>query len=393
MLKLKEVLAGCGAAQADLARAVDLSPAAIAQLINHGLWPKSLDKLRLQDRIAGFLMQRGAHFEHVRTAFDEVEPQRANAEAPATPTENDQVNDQECEPMLMPKQVLRPATKRHFQLMRDPFDELQSADDMYSNEDIRYIREAMYQVARHDGFLAVIGESGAGKSTLRRDLVQRLEAEGAPVIVIEPYVLGMEDNDIKGKTLKSTHIAEAIMSAVAPLEKAKSSPEARFAQVHQTLKRSHAAGFRHVLIIEEAHSIPVPTLKHLKRMRDQLEVGFSKLLSIILIGQPELATKLSPRNGEVREVVQRIEIVELRPLPVADVGTFLTHRFKRVGKEVSDVLDQYAVQAVIERLSNSGRDKTSQLYPLAIGNLVTAAMNLAVEVGEERVTADVVRGV
>ncbi|MDE8666929.1 hypothetical protein PUN16_030685 [Pseudomonas aeruginosa] len=39
MLKLKEVLAGVSKTQADLARAVDLSPAAIAQLINHGLWP------------------------------------------------------------------------------------------------------------------------------------------------------------------------------------------------------------------------------------------------------------------------------------------------------------------------------------------------------------------
>ncbi|MFU4942480.1 AAA family ATPase, partial [Pseudomonas aeruginosa] len=47
MLKLKEVLAGVSKTQADLARAVDLSPAAIAQLINHGLWPKSLDKSRL----------------------------------------------------------------------------------------------------------------------------------------------------------------------------------------------------------------------------------------------------------------------------------------------------------------------------------------------------------
>lgn len=45
MLKLKEVLAGVSKTQADLARAVDLSPAAIAQLINHGLWPKSSTNL------------------------------------------------------------------------------------------------------------------------------------------------------------------------------------------------------------------------------------------------------------------------------------------------------------------------------------------------------------
>ena len=51
------------------------------------------------------------------------------------------------------------------------------------------------------------------------------------------------------------------------------------------------------------------------------------------------------------------------------------------------------VQALIDRLSTSGRDKTSQLYPLAIGNLVVAAMNLAAELGEPLVTAEVVKGV
>ncbi|HCR1759219.1 TPA: transposase, partial [Pseudomonas aeruginosa] len=47
MLKLKEVLASLGKPQTDLARAVDLSPAAIAQLINHSQWPKSLDQQQL----------------------------------------------------------------------------------------------------------------------------------------------------------------------------------------------------------------------------------------------------------------------------------------------------------------------------------------------------------
>lgn len=294
--------------------------------------------------------------------------------------------------MLMPKQPLLLATRKAFGLFRDPFDDLQSAEDMFLSQDIRYVRESMYQVAKHDGFLAVIGESGAGKSTLRRDLVNRLETESAPVIVIEPYVLAMEDNDAKGKTLKSTHIAESIMAAVAPLEKAKSSPEARFLQLHKALKTSHAAGFRHVLIIEEAHSLPIPTLKQLKRLRE-LESGFTKLVSIILIGQPELAVKLSPRNGEVREVVQRIEIAELHPISVAGVEQHLEFRLSRIQKPLKDVMSACGVQALIDRLSTSGRDKTSQLYPLAIGNLVVAAMNLAAELGEPLVTAEVVKGV
>ncbi|EJY58326.1 hypothetical protein PACIG1_5896, partial [Pseudomonas aeruginosa CIG1] len=56
MLKLKEVLASLGKPQTDLARAVDLSPAAIAQLINHSQWPKSLDQQQLAWRITEYLM-------------------------------------------------------------------------------------------------------------------------------------------------------------------------------------------------------------------------------------------------------------------------------------------------------------------------------------------------
>lgn len=390
MQHLKEVLATVGKGQRDLARAVEVSPATIAQIANHGQWPKSIDRACLFGRIADFLYENGANDDDIAALEEEMEPRRANAEAPATP-ENDQENE-ECEPMLMPKQPLLPATKQAFELYIDPFDELRAAEDMYVTQDMRYVREAMHVTARHDGFLAVIGESGAGKSGLRKDLEQRLAREGSPIIVIKPHVLGSEDSEVKGKPMKSLHIAEAIMTAIAPLETPKSSPQARFTQVETALKASNSAGQRHLLIIEEAHSLSIPLLKHLKRYRE-LEDGFTKLISIILIGQPELAVKLSPRNAEVREVAQRIEITWLRPLPVNQVEAHLVHRLGRANKKLGDVMEDGAVQALIERLSTSGKDKTSQLYPLAIANLVKAAMNLAVQIGEPRVTADVIREV
>lgn len=389
MLRLKEILAGIGKGQADLARAVKLSPAAIAQLINHNQWPKSIPQNQVAWAIVEYLMQNGAQFDTARTAFEEVEPPRANAAAPATPETNHET--QECPDMLMAKQTPRPDTKRAFGLAIDPFGDLRSADDMYFSGDIRYIRESMYQAARHDGFLAVVGESGAGKSTLRRDLSNRLRNQ--PVITIDPFVVGMEASETKGKTLKATHIAEAIMYAVAPLETPKSSPEARFRQVYNCLKNSAAAGNRHVVIIEEAHAIPTSTLNHLKRMRDQFEDGFDKLLSIILIGQPELLKKLSPRNADVREVAQRVEIAILQPIPKGDVEQHLAFRVARAGKQLGELISPCGIHAIVERLGSSGKDGTSQLYPLAIGNLFNAALNLAAEIGEGQVTAEVVKGV
>lgn len=390
MLVLKDLMKQHGIDQTEVATAALVSQPAVSQLINHGIWPKRRpDEVR--QKIMTFLTARGLEDDASR-AFDEV----LTAESASTSVPQQANKEEEDENMLLAKQVLNPVTKKQFGIFRDPFadEAMQSSEDVFTTPDIRYVREALYQTARFGGFMAVIGESGAGKSTLRRDLAERIHQEHAPVIVIEPYIIAMEDNDNKGKTLKAASIAEAIINTIAPLENVKRSQEARYRQLHRVLKDSSNAGYSHVLVIEEAHSLPLPTLKHLKRFFE-LEHGFKKLLSIVLIGQPELAMKLSERNQEVREVVQRCEVVELLPLD-NDLERFLTFKFSRVGKEISDVMDKTAIEAIRARLSNNigGRKGVvSLLYPLAISNLIIAAMNMAAQLGVPVVNADVIKGV
>ena len=308
MLKLKNVLQKAGSKQADLAKALNVSQATVAQIVNHGEWPKSLDAADLQERIRVFLAAAGVAPDELASVFEEVdqadvrerisaflaeigadpadlasvleakvsEPRAvlADTAARSVPKSKPATESNQEESMLLRKQTLFPATRKHFGLFRDPFqDDIQSHEDMYVSPDIRYIREAMFQTSKHGGLLAVVAESGAGKTTLMRDLEDRIVRENQPILLIKPYVLGMEDNDQKGKTLKATHIAEAIMATVAPLERPKSSPEARFRQLHQVLRESHAAGYRHCLVIDEAHALPIPTIKHLKRFFE-LELGF-----------------------------------------------------------------------------------------------------------------------
>ncbi|WP_240647586.1 ExeA family protein [Burkholderia lata] len=403
MLVLKSVLQRASIKQAELAEHLNLSQAAVAQIVNHGVWPRSLDDFDLRERILDYLEHKGVKDASSGVFNDEVKvggPSDVLADTTghpvSQPNSNTDLNQEES--MLLRKQVLAPATRKHFGLFRDPFaDDIQSHEDMFVSPDIRYVREAMFQTAKHGGLLAVVAESGGGKTTLMRDLEDRVVRENQPIIVIKPYVLAMEDNDQKGKTLKATHIAEAIMAAVAPLEKVKSSPEARFAQLHKALKESHAAGYQHCLVIDEAHALPIATLKHLKRFFE-LEMGFKKLLSIILIGQPELKVKLSERNQDVREVVQRCEMVELVPLDGPRLDEYLRFKFGRLDKPVGDVIDASGVDALRARLTmtSTRRDRAetvSLLYPLAVGNLLTAAMNLAAGLGVPVVNADVIKGV
>lgn len=299
--------------------------------------------------------------------------------------------------MLLQKQTLSQEARVHFSLPRDPFvDDVQTSADVFQTANVRYVRTVLLDAALHHGFVAITGESGAGKSTLAQDLEQRIIDERRDVMVIRPYVLQMEASDTKGKTLKSGEIARAIIRTLDESVTCKSSPDALMNQLHRMLRDSARSGRRHLLLIEEAHCLPTPTLKHLKRFLELLD-GFRRLIGIALIGQTELRSRLLNAGPELREVVQRCEIVELAPLD-GDVGAYLTHKFGRFSLKPEQVFDSKAFDAIRSRLIHLPRggkatDAQSICYPLIVNNLVVRAMNAAADAGYPVVDSAVIAGV
>jgi len=388
MLALKKTLTDIEVLQTQLAIHCGVSPATIAQLINHNLWPKTEEKAKaLRAKILDFLQTFDAANESVFEVVTTEPVKRLQSIPQPTKQSSNNTQPQEDDHMLLRRQSLTPAAKRHFMLTRNPFDDLQSADDMWVSPDIRYVRECMLTTAKHGGFLAVIGESGSGKTTVLTDLEQRIISDKLPIIIIKPYVLAAEETDHKGTMLKSAHVAESILRNLAPNAPVRISPEARFKQLHNALIDSHNAGYSHCLVIEEAHSMPITSLKHLKRILE-LQVGFTKLVSVILIGQPELMVKLSERNAEVREVVQRCEVATLQPMAPQLLEEFLAYRFNRIGKKLNEAIDKSGITQITERLIS--KSKASQLYPLAVGNFMIAAMNIAANVGSKIIDAEII---
>lgn len=389
MSTLKQLLKQHNVAQSSLCKPLGVSTATVNLFVNHGQRPKKNPE-QFQSLFIEILEAKGIAADQIQQALKT-----------ASNSDNDQASDPldaatplEEQLMLLRKQTLTPEAKKHFRLFKNIFDEpIRNAAELFNNSDINYVRESMWQAAKgNSSFIAVVGQSGAGKTTLRRELNDRIERERQPTIVIDPYPQGMEDNDIKGKTLKASHIAEAILAALAPNTNAKRSPEARFRQIHNLLKESSRAGNHHVVIIEEAHSLPIPTLKHLKRFIE-LENGFTSLLSVILVGQDELKIKLAENNPEVREVVQRCEIVTLEPFTQTTLVDYLQHRCKAADRKLSDFIDESGLDAICTKLTrNVGRKNQheSLLYPLAVGNLITGAMNVAADLGVPVVTGDLV---
>lgn len=394
MSTLKQLLKQNSIAQSSLCKPLGVSTATVNLFVNHGQRPKKNPE-QFQSLFTEILEAKGIAADQIQQALktaSNTENDLSSASCARAPL--DAATPLEEQLMLLRKQTLTPAAKKNFKLFKNIFTEnIRSSSELFNNGDINYVRESMWQAAKgNSSFIAVVGQSGAGKTTLRRELIDRIEREREPVVVIEPYVLATEDNDIKGKTLKASHIAEAILAALAPSTNAKRSPEARFRQIHNLLKESSRAGHHHLLIIEEAHSLPIPTLKHLKRFIE-LENGFTPLLSIILIGQDELKIKLAENNQEVREVVQRCEIVTLEPFTQTTLVDYLKHRCKAADRNLSDFIDESGLDAISTKLTrNVGRKNQheSLLYPLAVGNLITGAMNVAAELGVPVVTGDLV---
>lgn len=371
-LRLRRHLRDAGIQVGELATHLRISRPAVSQLVNHGIWPAT-NADAIASGIDTFLLEKGA----ANHAWRECEQ----------PTQD---KPEETLAMLLEKQTVTPQARRHFNLVGDPFADPTKAEDVFLSQDMRYVRESMFGVARNGGFMAVVAESGAGKSTIREELGERIEAEAPQVTMITPYVIMSEDKDEIGKPLRSQHIVEAIMACVDPMAKTRSSPDARARQMHESLRQSAKAGRRHLLLIEEAHSLPIITLKHLKRFME-IKDGLRPLLSILLLAQPELLVKLSAANSEIREVRQRLEIIKLPPLG-ANLEPYLAHRFKRIGMSVDAVFDQDVLQALRTRLTPA-KGAESMLYPLVVHNTLAAAINRAADLGMPRVTADLVRGV
>ena len=93
------------------------------------------------------------------------------------------------------------------------------------------------------------------------------------------------------------------------------------------LVQQRQAGRLTLLVIDEAQNLSLPALEEI-RMLSNLETEKSKLIQIIMIGQPELREKLAlPQLEQLR---QRITVsYHLQPLDADETANYINHRLKR----------------------------------------------------------------
>ncbi len=237
----------------------------------------------------------------------------------------------------------------HFGLDQPPFRITPDTRVFYPGGERGAVLEALvWAVESGEGIIKVVGEVGSGKTMLSRMLANRLPAHVDIVYMVNPG-LGPDD----------------VLPAIAfelGLEYESGERLAIQHRLHEDLVRRHAEGRQVVVFIEEAQNMPLETLETL-RLLSNLETDDSKLLQIILFGQPELDEKLDA--NEIRQLRERItHSFDLRPLLGQDVSEYLNFRLRAVGyrgpdlfsKPVARELNRHA-HGLIRRL-NVLADKT-----------------------------------
>ena len=406
-MTLSALLQHLGIAQADLRRATGLSRSAISRLVAHGEWPvRAAHKAR--QGIDAYLVERGLtpmQLAACRAALAASPKKLApvgshpTEAAPEVPTVETETPEEIL--MLLPKSTLSMAARKQFALpFVSPFDgDVNSDAEMFMNGETRFVREAAWQAALGGRFLALVGESGAGKTTMLDGLKFQVRKERKAMVFIEPDVQGMEESDSTGKTIKITGLHAAIILTLDPNANVPQAAEQRMRKVKKMLAESTMAGNSHLLVIEEAHALPVPTLRHLKRLNEAMRIEGSggqyhkHMLGVLLLGHPELEKKLN--RFDVREVMQRCDVVRLCPLG-ADLSAYLQFRAANAGRELGDFISPDGVDELRTRLTvhAGGQDAPiSLLYPLNVNNWMVAALNTAADLGAPRVDRDVIRAV
>jgi type II secretory pathway predicted ATPase ExeA len=192
-------------------------------------------------------------------------------------------------------------------------------------------------------------------------------------------------------------VLDAIIRTLDPSATIKQRMDGRTTQARKLMEAGVEVGKLHLLLIEEAHSMDDNALRLLKRLHE-MRLGRRPLLGILLVGQTELKDNLDPKYPAVREVAQRCEIVELLPLD-NDVKPYLAHLAKSAGADLAKLIDDSGIEELRRQLMrdqtgrNGRRSATSLQYPLAVNNMMTAALNMAAELGVPIVNRDVVKAV
>ena len=187
-----------------------------------------------------------------------------------------------------------------------------------------------YAVGHGDGFVEITGEVGTGKTTLCRVFLDRLLDNTEAAYIFNPR-------------LDEVQLLKAINDELGVPSSANNTKDLIDA-LNVFLMQRKTAGKNVILIIDEAQNLSVDVLEQL-RLLSNLETTRSKLLQIILVGQPELGEMLD--SHELRQLGQRVTLsCYLAPLTFKETAAYIEHRLQVALEKPGRLFSKKALKAI-----------------------------------------------
>ena len=223
-----------------------------------------------------------------------------------------------------------------------------------------------YGIETGRGFLAFIAEPGMGKTTLLFQLLESLRGSARTAFLFQTQC----------------DSRELLRYLLADLEI--DTREKNLAWMHEQLKRvligEASAGKRFVVFIDEAQNLSDSALETV-RLLSNFETPGSKLMQIVLAGQPQLADKLT--RPELRQLRQRISILSrLGPFTRTETSAYIDHRLHTAGYNGGHLFTSEALVMIAA---------WSEGVPRKINSLCFNALTLGYALGRKEIDCPLVQ--
>ena len=256
-----------------------------------------------------------------------------------------------------------------YELPQQPFDVTPDPAYLYFSPSHREALTSLKEgIENFRGFMMLVAEPGMGKTTLLNKLMEELSDTARVVFLFQTQCSSRE---LLCYILNELEVDHAGMDAVA-MHRA----------LNQALLEEMLRGRRFVLIVDEAQNLQEPVLETIRLLSD-FETTHSKLIQIVLAGQPQLAQTLMKDN--LVQLRQRIAVLaNLQALTPAETAAYIEHRLRASGWNDKIIFSSDALDQIAE--SSGG-------VPRRINNLCFNALLEAFRRKLEFVDADIVRTV
>lgn len=248
------------------------------------------------------------------------------------------------------EELCAPSLLAFYGLNQQPFDVTPDPAYLYRSRVHREAFEAISQgIENLRGFVALVAEPGMGKTTLLHKLMEELSASARVVFLFQTQC-------------NSSELLRHLLTELG-LEHDGTDVVAMYKVLNQALFEEMLQGRRFVLIVDEAQNLQDSVLETI-RLLSNYETTHSKLIQIVLAGQPQLVETLM-RPGLV-QLRQRIAVVaNLEPLDASETAEYIEHRLRAAGSNDMPIFTRDAMALIAER---------SQGIPRTINNICFNAM-------------------